>query len=403
MVPRVVFPSSILRGVVTLRVLNVIRFPIGGIRSYLRYTYSRIDADAYASTVLTIDVPEAQLLPAGMAPLRVDLQTVPVSHAMPRLAIAAHNLLRRGEFGIAHSQGTTAALVTQPSARLYGVPHIVTLHETFRAEQFSGVLGEAKRRLLARVFGGVCSVVTVSIDARDNLLQHIPLRTEAASRVQVIRNGVAVDTLRRESVESAPELRSQPGIEPGVILLGYVGRFMPEKGFGVLVEAVRKLGERADELPRFIVVAVNDGAFVREYRQQVRDWGLERLFFFTGFQATAAGTLAELDAVLMPSLREACPLVAMEAMVLGCPLIASDCIGLRELTDGTPAIRTVAGDAASLAEGIERFLRDPSRFRQAAAAYVPKARSVFDSSHAAAALTMLFTKAVATRAEPSHA
>ncbi|HQZ37453.1 MAG TPA: glycosyltransferase family 4 protein [Vicinamibacterales bacterium] len=373
-----------------VRILNVVRFPIGGIRSYLRYTYSQLDTEAYSSTVLTIDLPEARLLQTGMAPLAVDLVTVPVRQATRGLAVAAHGLVRTRQFGLVHSQGTTAALVSAPSARLYGVPHIVTLHETFRADQFSGLLGEAKRRILAQVFSRVHGVITVSRDARQNLLQHIPLRAEAADRVQVIRNGVSVNRLVQESIEFAPHLRARWQIEPGVVVLGFIGRFMPEKGFGVLVEAVRRLRERAQQLPRFVVVAVNDGAFVREYKQQISDWGLESSFIFTGFQATAAGTLTELDAVIMPSLREACPLVAMEAMVLGCPLIASDCLGLRELTAGSPSLQSVAGDSASLAEAMERFLLSRPAVRELATSYVEAARLAFDSSRAAESLTALF-------------
>ena len=130
-----------------IRILNVIRFPIGGIRSYLRYTYSRIDPTLYVATVVTVDRPEARLLAEGMNPVHVDLHTVPERRALLGLTLATNALLRTGAVGMIHSQGTTAAIVSDLSARRHGVPHVVTLHETFRADQFSGVLGAAKRRL----------------------------------------------------------------------------------------------------------------------------------------------------------------------------------------------------------------------------------------------------------------
>jgi glycosyltransferase involved in cell wall biosynthesis len=373
------------------RILNVIRFPIGGIRNYLRYTYSRLDPDVFTSTIVTIDVPEAHLLPQGMAPLNVDLTTVPVTRPVLRLFLAAKRLIRGGGVGLVHSQGTTAAIVSASSSRRHRVPHVVTLHETFRAEQFSGLTGEAKRRVLARVFDNVDAVIAVSRDARDNLLQHLPLNRHTADRVVVIRNGVAVDMLVHEAGASRPELREQLNVDASVPVMGYIGRFMPEKGFGVLVDAVRLLRDRK-ELPPFKVVAVNDGAYVREYREQVSELGLAPWFHFTGFKASAAGTLAELDAVIMPSLREACPLVAMEAMVLGCPLIASDCIGLRELTVGTPALQSVAGDAASLASAIGQFLANHGAIKQSARLYIPDARRSFDSSRAVESLLSVFSR-----------
>src|SRR5215467_3652637 len=131
-----------------IRILNVIRYPIGGIRTYLRYTYSRMNVHEYASTILTVDLPEAQLLPQGMAPLSVELKTVPERQALFRLFWATRQLLQTGAFDLVHSQGSTAALATSACARWYRVPHVVTLHETFQAEQFSGAVGELKRAVM---------------------------------------------------------------------------------------------------------------------------------------------------------------------------------------------------------------------------------------------------------------
>lgn len=383
----------------SLNVLNVVRFPIGGIRSYLRYTYSRLDHTAYRSTVVTSNDGEAELLPAGMAPLNVHLKTVPAHKATQRallaLALATHALLRTRDFQLVHSQGTTAAVATALSARRFRVPHVITLHETFRAEQFEGALGGLKRWLLARLLGLADGIVAVGDDARDNLLEHLPLSARAVSRVEVIRNGVAVDTLLREANDTRPEHRKTLGIDDDVVLLGFIGRFMPEKGFDVLLDAVRQLTTDGRARPRFAIVAVNDGAYIREYKQQISFWGLDAYFNFAGFLPSAAGTLQELDAVIMPSRREACPLVAMEAMVLGCPLIASDCIGLREVALGTPAFSSVAGDPSSLAAAIDGFIADRLGSRSRAREYAPMARSRFGSERTAGSLAALFTRVLA--------
>jgi len=381
---------------VSVRILNTVRFPIGGIRSYLRYTYSRFDPATYATTVVTVDRPEAKLLADGMKPLPVQLHLVDEKRAVLGLARAIGALASSRRFGLIHSQGSTAALLSAGWGRLYGLPHIITLHETFRPEQFAGALGAIKRQSLAFVLGSADRVITVSSDARDNLLAEVPLRAAAAQRVEVVRNGVAVDLLVSETDATRPQLRRTFAIPDDTVLVGYVGRFMPEKGFDVLLDAARRL-RAVPDLPPFRLAAVNDGAFVREYRKQAEDLGLQDVGLFTGFQPSAAGTLAELDAVIMPSRREACPLVAMEAMVLGCPLIASDCLGLRELTRGTPSLTSVAGDSQSLAGAIEQFIRHRDRFRADAAAFVSTARRSFDSSVAAGRLVDIFDTALVSR------
>src|SRR5262245_21371731 len=81
---------------VPLRVLNVVRFPVGGIRGYLRYTYSRLDSDAYTTTVVAVDDREAYLLPTGMAPISVELSIVPKKRVLLGLTLAVNSAIRKG-------------------------------------------------------------------------------------------------------------------------------------------------------------------------------------------------------------------------------------------------------------------------------------------------------------------
>ena len=69
------------------------------------------------------------------------------------------------------------------------------------------------------------------------------------------------------------------------------------------------------------------------------------------------------DVVVMPSLWEACGLLAMEAMVSGVPLIGTDCVGLREVLKGTPAAVVSTKDSAALASAILNEMDNPSTSR----------------------------------------
>jgi glycosyltransferase involved in cell wall biosynthesis len=374
-----------------IRILNVVRFPIGGIRSYLRYTYARLDPRKFGTTILTVNRPEANLLPGAMAPMAVELVTIPEKHAFVRLIAGVRLALRDGRFDLVHSQGTTAAIASDFNIRRR-VPHVITLHETFMPDQFSGAVGAIKRRMVERALRRSNAIIAVTDDARDNLFEQIPLDATTRAKVEVIRNGIATSALRQEALELKPDLRQSLQIPNETILLAYVGRFMPEKGFGVLLDAVDRLRNSQADLPKFVVVSVNDGAFLREYREAISQRGLTEHFLFTGFRSTAAGVLTEADAVIMPSLREACGLVAMEAMALGCPLVASDCIGLREVTKGTPALTSIAGDAASLAASIELLLKNRSQLSADARSFAVKAGQEFDSQQPADRLASVFER-----------
>jgi len=137
---------------------------------------------------------------------------------------------------------------------------------------------------------------------------------------------------------------------------------MSQKGFRYLVDAVGLLQAEEDSRPkRFKVLTFGDGGFIREEKQAIEERGLAKYFCFMPFSPNIAGTIKGLDVVVMPSLWEACGLVAMETLVCGVPWIGSDCIGLREVLQGTPATVVAKADAADLAQALAREMEMSSR------------------------------------------
>lgn len=100
-----------------------------------------------------------------------------------------------------------------------------------------------------------------------------------------------------------------------------------------------------------------------------------------------------LDVVVMPMLWEACPLLPMEVLICGTPLIASDCIGLREVVADTPAWAVPQGDAVALAKALREVAVDDRRAEFAA--YMPKAMSRFDVARTRAQLAALYVELLA--------
>jgi glycosyltransferase involved in cell wall biosynthesis len=104
-----------------------------------------------------------------------------------------------------------------------------------------------------------------------------------------------------------------------------------------------------------------------------------------------------LDVVAIPSLWEACPLLPMEAMMVGTPVIGTNCLGLREVLEGTPSTVVPLGDARALEGAIVQHL-DGSH-KAAAAAYAAHARQRFDVDAAAASLGELLLATVCRQPE----
>jgi glycosyltransferase involved in cell wall biosynthesis len=354
------------------RVLLVVRFPIGGIRTHLKYVYPLVHREL-PDLEITLVTPRTDQSEA----LERDLSSVPIKYVYlnaactPRmLAGSVHRELAGGRFTLAHSHGFTAATATALVAKLHRVPHLTTVHDVLLDRQFAGARGLARKRGMKFLLGRIDCLLAVSEDVKKNLTSHFG--PGFARRVQVVRNGI----LTRPVLEARPrDLRAELGLGTETLLIGFFGRFMGQKGFRYLVEAIGSLRERPGE-GRFHVAAFGGGGFVREERAAIEQAGLMPAFSFFPFEPDVAGALKSVDVVVIPSLWEASSLLGMEAMVAGVPVIGTDCIGLSEVLAGTPARIVPAGDGRALADALTQEALSSSR--AAAQAFIPLAAERFD-------------------------
>jgi glycosyltransferase involved in cell wall biosynthesis len=269
-----------------------------------------------------------------------------------------------------------------------GIPHVATSHDMVRPECFPGISGRMKLAVLNGIVSQLDTLITVSHAARINHIESLPWLRRLNRPVVPIVNGI--DARRFDPAEIAVDLpfRSRLGIPDDVFLAGFLGRFMELKGFMVLVDAMEILA-REDRIPPIHVVAVGSGDYVREYRRDVeRRPNVRDRITFLPHVADVAPTLQQLDLLVMPSLREACGILAMEAMAVGTPVLGTSCAGLAEVLRDTPSRVVPPSDANALARAIRDEMASPSK--QQAREYAVLARQRFDVRHVAAALRHIF-------------
>ncbi len=375
------------------RVLTAIRWPVGGIRTYLRYNYPRLIEAGYRFTLVGPDDDSfARLRDDWQGRAEVEFVGAPVCGPKCDLRSTVRRLLREDRHGLVHSQGLTAAVEVVLASFGHRVPHIVTSHDVFRPNQFRGLRGRGKLLALHWLLRQADALITVGADAEQNHREYLGKIDRGGCRLLTIPNGIATARFATERASAGHALRSQLGIPHDALLLGFLGRFMEQKGFLVLADALERL-LTAGHGERLHLLAVGSGDYLREYKSAVLDSPrLARRVTFVEHTADISPLLGEIDLLVIPSLWEACPLLPMEAMCAGVPVLGSDCIGLREVLDGSPSVMVKAGDAAALEQGLRQAIEAP--WREEAAEYAPVARQRFDVGRRAEELRDVFDQFV---------
>ncbi|HEY6057371.1 MAG TPA: glycosyltransferase family 4 protein, partial [Candidatus Limnocylindrales bacterium] len=137
-----------------------------------------------------------------------------------------------------------------------------------------------------------------------------------------------------------------------------VGRLTEQKGYPVLLEAVR-------DLPDVVLLVAGDGPLRRELEQLAVGLGVADRVRFLGHVDDVAGLLDRGDLFALTSLNEGLPLVVVEAMVAGLPVVASRVGGTPEaVVDGETGLLVDPGDVLATRAAIRRLLDDPDLARR---------------------------------------
>ena len=125
----------------------------------------------------------------------------------------------------------------------------------------------------------------------------MPNIERAGCRIVTIRNGI--DTSRLANGLTDKPLRDRLGIGDDVRLLGFLGRFMEQKGFLPLLDVLQRLRTKG-ATASFRLLAVGSGDFEREYRAEVARRGLADIVTFFGYVSDIGPILRQLDLLLVP-------------------------------------------------------------------------------------------------------
>jgi colanic acid/amylovoran biosynthesis glycosyltransferase len=230
-------------------------------------------------------------------------------------------------------------------------------------------------------------VVSISHFARSQLMGLVG--PKHWSKLHVIRCGVDMSELSagRENREG-----------DGAIRIVCVGRLVPLKGQLVLLEALADVIRRGAGAHLELIGA---GPMRGALEDAVRDLGLDDHVEIAGALAhpRVIARIRSADILCLPSFAEGVPIVLMEAMALGVPVLTTRVMGIPELVeDGVSGLLVAPGSAAELAAALERLILDPGLRDALGRAARDRVDAEFDLRTSARQLQALFERELLTGA-----
>jgi len=183
-------------------------------------------------------------------------------------------------------------------------------------------------------------------------------------RLRPLRTFVVSNTVRPFTVRKGKNVRDP---RPWLRFL-FISNYLKEKGLGVLLEALRHLHDKGIGFRLDTYGSVHDPLVFRRYQEQVREGGLRSVVQLHGpvFGTEKERVLMDADLFIFPSFfQEECfPLVLLEAMQAGLPIVATSIGAVPEMVKNEQeALLVKPGDSIALAQALEKIsLSAPLRY-----------------------------------------
>ena len=337
------------RGAKPLKLLVVVdSLEVGGAERHVVDLVLALRREGHAVTVAcSVSGSLAEPLEAARIPVCPIVGRIAKRRVSLPYALGLRKLLRRGSFDLVHAHVYSSAAASALATIGTGVPLVVTEHTEALWQ------GRGGKLFSPWMYRRVARVIAVSDAIRRRLVERdgVP-----AGKITVIPNSVPPT---REAHGDALPLPA--GMEEGPVV-GVVARLQPEKGVTGFLKAAAHVAQ-AFPAARFAVVG--DGPLRKELFGLAEDLGVRERVLFLGFRPDAQALIGMMDVVAVPSVSEGTPLVVLEAMAAGVPVVASRVGGIpSQLQSGKEGILVPPGDPRALGDAILGLLRDPERARR---------------------------------------
>jgi glycosyltransferase involved in cell wall biosynthesis len=257
---------------------------------------------------------------------------------------------RREEIEVLHSHGYKGNILFGfIPKKVRRLPVVTTLHG------WTWTGGLTRMRVYEWLDAFSLKFVDRVVLVNEHMLDHHRLQHGKRSRLVVIENGIPL---------LAPEAGQKQNLNPEILAFacqGFsivaVGRLSREKGFDLLLAAVARLVADGKDVRLLIM---GEGILGESFLFKAIELRVADRILLTGYVAGAEKYLSHFKCFAIPSLTEGLPMVLLEAMAAGVPIVASRVGGIPKVLDnGRAGVLVRSGDVAAFQEGIAEIMDNP--------------------------------------------
>lgn len=260
-----------------------------------------------------------------------------------RAALDIEKLIYGGDYQLLHAHTPRSLMVAAIAARRTATPLVYHAHSPTSRDSTRRLfnwLNDRVERFCIRQASRIIAVAPA-------MSRHLESTGVGSDRIDCVLNGTPVQQ------GAAP--RTAPS---GPWTIGMVALFRPRKGAEVLLHAIAALRQVGRDVRLRAVGPFETPAYEESLIALVNRLGIADAVHWTGFTERVDRELNQIDVLALPSLfGEGLPMVVLEAMASGLPVVATPCEGVVEAVDeGKTGLLVEPADAGALAAALERIV-----------------------------------------------
>ncbi|HEY7794085.1 MAG TPA: glycosyltransferase [Gaiellaceae bacterium] len=300
-------------------------------------------------------------------------------------------IIRARRPDVLHTHTAKAGATGRIAATLAGSARPKAVVHTYHGHVLSGYFSRRWEHLFRRIESVLAlttgTLIAVSDEVRDDL---VGFGVAGPERFVVVPYGFDLPAWSDADDAARTRIRKELGLGADTFAIGWAGRLTAIKRPLDLVRTLRAVVDSGVDAQ---LVLVGDGELRGDVEALARELGVAGRTRFAGFQQRIREWYAAVDASLLTSANEGTPVVAIESLAAGRPVVATRAGGTGTVVqDGTSGYLLEIGDIAGLAARLAELARDPELRRRLGEAGAADVRERFTVSRMADEIDAVYAR-----------